>query len=176
MKQDTAYKLNTILFVAILGIMGILFFVLPKQEKSELEKRELCQLPSFSWHEFFKGKYIDSLDLYYADNFPFRDNFVAASFQIENFRGIQSKKVKFYNESVNMDAGIDVRRGAMDREQAVQLVRMYDNFDPKIHYETWCKYYDMTASELEEVFDRWANKDLFVKNENGRWMPCFEIA
>jgi hypothetical protein len=108
MKQETAYKLNTILFVTILGIMGILFFVFPKKERSELEKRELCQMPDFSWHGFFKGKFIDSLDLYYADNFPFRDNFVALSFQIENLRGIQSQKVKFYNESVNMDAGIDV--------------------------------------------------------------------
>ena len=29
------------------------------------------------------------------------------------------------------DAGIDVRRGAMTREQAVQLVKMYDNQPPK---------------------------------------------
>lgn len=108
MKQETAYRLNALLFVAILGIMGILFFLLPKQERSEVEKRDLCQIPDFSWHGFFKGKYIDSLDLYYADNFPFRDNFVALSFNIENLRGIQSKDIKFYNESVNMDVGIDV--------------------------------------------------------------------
>ena len=87
--------------------MGILFFVLPKQKTSEFEKRDLCQWPEFSVEKLRSGAYIDSVDLYIADNFPFRDNFVSFSFELEQLRGIQSKEIAFYNQSVNMDAGIE---------------------------------------------------------------------
>jgi len=72
------------------------------------------------------------------------------------------------------DAGIDVRRGAMSRAQAVQLVKMYDDFYPEEYFESWCQYYGIGREDLLEVFDRWANRDLF-KKVNGRWLAKFEI-
>ena len=39
--------------------------------------------------------------------------------------------LKFGFGRATNDAAIDVRRGAMTREQAVQLVRMYDNAPPE---------------------------------------------
>ena len=72
-----------------------------------------------------------------------------------------------------MDAGIDVRRGSMSREQAVQLVKMYDARPPEEYYDEFCDYYKMTRQDFLETLDKWVNKDLFEKRN--RWVPKFEI-
>ena len=71
------------------------------------------------------------------------------------------------------DAGIDVRRGAMTREQAVQLVKMYDNQPPEKFYDEYCDYYQISKNDFLKTLDKWANKDLFEKKN--RWVPKFEI-
>lgn len=81
--------------------------------------------------------------------------------------------LKFGFGRTTQDAGIDVRRGSMTREQAVQLVRMYDDMIPEKYFEEYCDYYKMPMKEFLEVIDKWANKDLFEKKN--RWVPKFNI-
>jgi len=81
--------------------------------------------------------------------------------------------LKFGFGRTTQDAGIDVRRGSMTREQAVQLVRMYDDMMPEKYFEEYCDYYKMPMKEFLEVIDKWANKDLFEKKN--RWVPKFNI-
>lgn len=108
------YRLSSTLFVLALATMGVLFFLVPKQKMSELEKRDLCKMPTFSWEKLKSGKFVDSLDLYYADNFPFREQFVALGFQLDQWQGIPSKEVAFYNKSIDMDAGTEEIKNAED--------------------------------------------------------------
>jgi N-acetyl sugar amidotransferase len=72
------------------------------------------------------------------------------------------------------DAGIEIRRGAMTRDQAVNLVRLYDGLYPEEFIETYLDYYQMTQDEFVAVLDKWANKNLF-KKEDGRWTPTFVV-
>jgi hypothetical protein len=72
------------------------------------------------------------------------------------------------------DAGIEIRRGAMTREQAINLVNLYDGFYPEEFIQTYLEYYQMTIDEFDLVLDKWVNKDLFVK-EDGIWNPKFEV-
>ncbi|MBM22962.1 MAG: legionaminic acid biosynthesis protein PtmG [Gammaproteobacteria bacterium] len=72
------------------------------------------------------------------------------------------------------DAGIEIRRGAMTRDQAINLVKLYDNNYPENFLDLYLDYYEMNAQEFNKVIDKWANKDLFEKKK-GRWMPKFEI-
>jgi len=72
------------------------------------------------------------------------------------------------------DCGIDIRRGAMTREQGLQLVRIYDNHYPSEFMGEFLKYYKMTQDEFDLIIDRHANKDIFEKI-NSRWMPKYEI-
>mgnify|MGYP003388713671 CR=1 FL=1 len=71
------------------------------------------------------------------------------------------------------DVGIEIRRGAMTREQGINLVKMYDNAYPKKYIEEYLDYYDMTLREFDSVLDRYANKNLFEKL-NGIWKPKFK--
>jgi hypothetical protein len=75
----------------------------------------------------------------------------------------------------NQDACIEVRRGSMDREQAVNLVRLYDGNYPEGFIQLYLDYYQMTQAEFDVVLDRYANQDLFKKTD-GRWKPKFVVA
>ena len=82
--------------------------------------------------------------------------------------------LKFGFGRATQDAGIDIRRGAMTREQAIQLVNIYDNQLPEEYLDEYLEYFQMSKDEFNEVIDKWANKDLFEKIDN-KWIPSFEI-
>lgn len=82
--------------------------------------------------------------------------------------------LKFGFGRANQDACIEIRRGAMDRQQAVNLIRLYDGHYPKEFIDLYLDYYQMSEAEFDAVLDRYANKDLFSKVD-GRWRPKFTI-
>ena len=82
--------------------------------------------------------------------------------------------LKFGFGRANQDASIEIRRGAMDRQQAVNLVRLYDGSYPEEFINLYLDYYGLTKSEFDAVLDQYANKNLFEKVE-GRWRPLFTI-
>mgnify|MGYP001417521126 FL=1 len=81
--------------------------------------------------------------------------------------------LKFGFGRATADAGIDVRRGAMTREQAKQLVLMYDQIYPDKLFDEYCEYFKMTTNEFLDNIDKWVNKDLFEKENT--WVPKFKI-
>ena len=82
--------------------------------------------------------------------------------------------LKFGFGRATQDAGIEIRRGAMDREQALNLVSMYDNSYPYDLIETYLNYYNMSKVEFDLILDKFVNRDLFEKKD-GIWMPKFTI-
>lgn len=82
--------------------------------------------------------------------------------------------LKFGFGRATQDAGIEIRRGAMTRQQAVNLVRLYDGHYPEEFIDTYLDYYQMTQQEFDAVLDKWANKELFKKIDS-RWTPTYTI-
>jgi N-acetyl sugar amidotransferase len=82
--------------------------------------------------------------------------------------------LKFGFGRANQDASIEIRRGAMNRDQAINLVRIYDGHYPEEFIEQYLDYYKMSQKEFDEVIDRYANKDLFEKRD-GRWIARFTV-
>jgi N-acetyl sugar amidotransferase len=82
--------------------------------------------------------------------------------------------LKFGFGRANQDACIEVRRGSMDRDQAVNLVRLYDGRFPEEFMELYLNYYQMTQVEFDGVLDRYANLELFEKID-GRWKQKFVV-
>ena len=82
--------------------------------------------------------------------------------------------LKFGFGRATQDAGIEIRRGAMDRDQALNLVRLYDNSYPEEFVHTYLNYYQMTRDEFDGTIDKWANNKLFEKI-NDRWTPKFKV-
>lgn len=82
--------------------------------------------------------------------------------------------LKFGFGRCTADACIDVRRGALDRGQAVELIKKFDNSYPEQYIPQYLEYLKMTQEEFSAALDTHANKSLF-KKVNGRWMPTFEV-
>jgi N-acetyl sugar amidotransferase len=80
--------------------------------------------------------------------------------------------LKFGFGRATQDAGIEIRRGSMTRDQALNLVKMYDNSYPHDLIDIYLSYYKMTKNEFDEVLDKYANKDLFAKIDD-IWQPKF---
>jgi len=124
-------KLNSVLYVLLLAGLGILFIVLPKKAVSEYEKRPLSKFPQFSLEKLKNGKFVDSIDLYYSDNFPFRDNFVELAFIIKQNRGLVSKDIAFYNESIDFDAGTETLKEKDSTDTGEAEISFYNDGDSK---------------------------------------------
>lgn len=82
--------------------------------------------------------------------------------------------LKFGFGRATQDAGIEIRRGAMTRDQAINLVNLYDGHAPIDFYQIYSDYFEISREEFEAYIDKFANKDLF-KKENGQWLPKFQI-
>ena len=82
--------------------------------------------------------------------------------------------LKFGFGRATQDAGIEIRRGAMTRDQAINLANLYDNYFPEEHIEQILDYYEMSLEEFKQNLDKWANKDLFEK-KNDKWVPKYKI-
>ena len=82
--------------------------------------------------------------------------------------------LKFGFGRATQDAGIEIRRGAMTRDQAVNLVLLYDGQYPDEFIDLYLDYYEMNMDDFDSVLDKWVNRALFVKID-GRWQPTFTI-
>ena len=82
--------------------------------------------------------------------------------------------LKFGFGRATQDVGIEIRRGAMSREQGINLVNLYDGQYPENFENLYLDYYEMTKLEFQKVLDRYTNKKLF-EIVNGRVRPKFRI-
>lgn len=82
--------------------------------------------------------------------------------------------LKFGFGRATQDAGIEIRRGAMSRNQAINLVQLYDNCYPEEFEQTYLEYYKISKEEFQNVLEKWVNKDLFELH-NHRWTPKFRV-
>ncbi len=80
--------------------------------------------------------------------------------------------LKFGFGRASSDAGIDIRRGALDRKQGLALVNRYDGEYPGELVSSYLDYFEMTQSEFDRVLDSHVNQQLF-KKVDGRWQPTF---
>ncbi len=79
----------------------------PKLATSETEKRELTPFPVFTLEKLMAGHYTDSLDLYYADHFAHREQWVDFTAFIKNNFGWRKNDLMVYQRENPELAGLD---------------------------------------------------------------------
>lgn len=82
--------------------------------------------------------------------------------------------LKFGFGRCTQDVGIDIRRGALNRNQAVDLVKKYDGEKPEIHFEKYCDYFKMSKNQFFLTLKKFVNKKIF-KIKNKDFMPKFSV-
>jgi len=73
--------------------------------------------------------------------------------------------LKFGFGRASQDACIEIRRGAMDRDQAINLVNLYDGYFPD-NYEIYLDYYKINKSKFNSILKKFTNKKLFTYKNN----------
>jgi len=64
------------IIICVWGALIVLNFVVPNEEFSEQENRNLAKLPKYSWDKLVSGKYAEELDNYINDHFIFRNTWL----------------------------------------------------------------------------------------------------
>ena len=68
-------KVLTIIIAALMSLITLACWALPKQEYSESERRPLEEKPEFSAQTILSGEYMEGFEKYVVDHFPKRDGF-----------------------------------------------------------------------------------------------------
>ena len=79
--------LLTGIFCGFLAGLLALHLVLPDRERSQTENRLLAQWPSFSWKQLKDGTFTEDVEEYFADQFPFRDQWTGLKARAEQLLG-----------------------------------------------------------------------------------------
>jgi len=97
-KSDNPTKwfiLKCIFFWGLLAVFCALTLYMPiRPSFSETEKRELAKFPAFSADSLVHGTYYRKIDSWFADTFPFRDQFMMLNSQISALHGIRSLEIQ----------------------------------------------------------------------------------
>ena len=76
-----------LIFCVFIGIMMLLFFLVPSKDYSSNEKRYLQQMPKFSWASLTDGTFGKDFEKYLSDQFAGRQFFVGLNSYFDLFSG-----------------------------------------------------------------------------------------
>ncbi len=77
--------------------------------------------------------------------------------------------IKFGIGRATYDAAQEVRNGKITREEAVHLVKKYDQEFPKKYFHEFLDYISSSEQEFWESVDKFRSPHLWVKDEYGQW-------
>ncbi|MEG1686438.1 MAG: DHHW family protein [Angelakisella sp.] len=98
-KKQVLCFVNLLAILVLLTYFGMLSLLHTPPTSSQVERRDLAARPEFSLASFFAHTFTHDFDLFYADTFPARENFIKLSYALEEQKGI-SGEVKMYNTGV----------------------------------------------------------------------------
>nr|MCR5802235.1 N-acetyl sugar amidotransferase [Lachnospiraceae bacterium] len=85
------------------------------------------------------------------------------------------KYLKFGFGFATDEACYDIREGRLTREDALWYVKEYDGKCGDKYIDIACDYLQIPKELFWKVVDEFVNKDLFEKDENGKWVPKFIV-
>lgn len=77
--------------------------------------------------------------------------------------------IKFGIGRATYDAAQEVRNGKITREEAVHLVKKYDQEFPKKYFHEFLDYISLSEKEFWESVDKFRSPHLWIKDDSGQW-------
>ncbi|MCM1328520.1 MAG: DHHW family protein [Ruminococcus sp.] len=103
-KKEKRRKVSDVIYVVItmtlFAAVGAAMLIFPRSTESELEKRELAKFPKFSLETFVSGEFTNSLNTYFSDTVPYRDDLMVVSSMIRNMTGFRMNDIKLHNVTI----------------------------------------------------------------------------
>ena len=124
MKNRLDQMVTVIGFCAVLGIMSALFFLVPKSDFSETEKRYLAETPELTWETLSSGQFGSEIETYMADHLPGRDFFVGLNAYFEKVTGRQIAKDIYAAEDARL-VEAPVEWNPMQAQQNIGAIKLF---------------------------------------------------
>ena len=122
------------LFCAFLGGMLVISTILPDKDFSELENRELSDVPKFSLKAVTEGKFMSDAEEYTSDHILGRDLWVSVKSWCERLTGKQENNGVYFGQQdtlINRVENPDMERLEQNMEYVDRLV---SNLDIPVHF------------------------------------------
>ena len=149
---------------------------LKEVEKSELNSIYLSYfLPWDSHHNYEVAKLWGFRHLSHE---YIREGTVDNYDQIDSIGYLLNPYLKYlkYGHSMATDIGSRwIRYGIKTREEMIPFVEEHDKKLDQGIIDNFCQFVRMSHREFWEIMDKWYNKDLFERDNDGVWHPKFKV-
>ncbi len=146
------------------------FYKSPSREKVEASDLEVHYMSYYR-------KWVPQENYYYAvEHTNFRPNEKRKDGTYAKYAGIDDvmedlhffmQLIKFGMGRCTWDAAQEVRTGKLERDEAVALVRKYDQEPPVEHFTEILKYLDITEGKFWSIVDSFRTKHLWTRDSKG---------
>lgn len=117
-------KIYIFIMVATLAAIVAVFNALPRSTFSEIEKRELTTLPTFSWKALADGSLTSNISAWYSDTEPYRDELITISMEVKNMQRITLSN----EQAISFTAGeMAVSDTIVEKEVVKDTIADYNN-------------------------------------------------
>ena len=84
--------ISLMIMIPVFFLTAIFLLIVPRSDKSNIEKRNLAKFPSFSFQDYFSGTFTSKITEYYDDTVPDRDNFKNMGYGFKSLFGIHTEQ------------------------------------------------------------------------------------
>ena len=157
---------------------SILQYIYPSDEDMIKAKLKIIFMDYFmgEFSSFLNGNFAALRGLSIRKPNPRRDpDYYGTSMLDEDFININMfvRYLKFGFGRTSDNVNVDIRYGRISRQQGIELVSRFDgNYDPAL-LEKFCSFIGISTEDFWRTADRFVNKGLFKKVEEGVYRPKF---
>jgi hypothetical protein len=130
--EHRLHKINAYVFILCISILGLSFLLLPKKNISINEKRNLSQFPELSVNNLVSGNYMDSIDLYFADHFPWREQFIGVANSIASKRGFADDDLQYFTRNAETNNSSTTLED-LERDDSLSFDELVNDTSEKIN-------------------------------------------
>ena len=94
--NNNSNKILAFILSMIIMMFSLLFIFNKKIDFSENENRYLQEIPKFRLDKLIDGKYIQDIENYFTDHFPFRDWFVGIKTKSDKLLGLEEENSVYF--------------------------------------------------------------------------------
>ena len=125
-------KIISIIITIIVISVVLMFMFVPKKEFSYNENRYLEKFPEVSIDNIMSGKFMNKLDSYIADNFPFRESLLSLKSMIFKTLGVNKRSDVYYGKDNKLYQ--EYRKPSNSDVVIKRVNRLKDNIDSNVYF------------------------------------------
>lgn len=148
--------INAAVFFAIIAVIAIVSFILPKKEYSELENRYLAKAPKLSADSYFSGDFTRGLSEYLDDSFPLRKNWISLHTGLELLQGRRQVNGVYIAEDRMLEIAEPVELSSLD--ESIEAIRGLSEAIGNVHV--------MLVPTAAQIYSDMLPKDADVLDQN----------